>query len=155
VSDLTAKEQGHVRTAILFLRARCGGLKPLAKALRTTRAGLNRPASASVAVRVALLAGVGVDDVLAGNFPPAGTCPHGGRASDGTLRAARRRGTPIALPNQVGARRVVKDHVGGAFSAAKTLTASLCAPAGRSLPQPLKSPRYSQPSTATAVETRT
>jgi hypothetical protein len=78
VSDLTAKEQANVRAAIAFLRARCGGVKPLEKALHADKSTLNRPASASLAVRVARLASVGVDDVLTGRFPPAGTCPHCG-----------------------------------------------------------------------------
>ena len=83
MSDLTTKEQGHVRTALRFLRARCGGWKPLGKALHAHQLTLSvrgRPISASLAVRVARLAGVGVDDVLTGKFPPAGTCPHCGHA---------------------------------------------------------------------------
>ena len=38
-----------------------------------------RAASPMVAFRVARFAGVGVDDVLTGAFPPPGTCPHCGR----------------------------------------------------------------------------
>jgi hypothetical protein len=37
-----------------------------------------------MALRVARLAGVPIDDVLAGKFPPAGTCPYCG---NGTTRA--------------------------------------------------------------------
>jgi hypothetical protein len=82
-SDLTSAEQAHVRAAIRFLRARCGGWAPLAKVLRfktrsLAKVGGGRVASASMALRVARLAGVGVDDVLAGRFPAPGTCPHCG-----------------------------------------------------------------------------
>jgi hypothetical protein len=46
-----------------------------------TDAGLGHgPVSASMAFRVARLAGVTVDDVLVGKFPPPGTCPHCGHA---------------------------------------------------------------------------
>jgi hypothetical protein len=80
VSDLTAAEQKNVRAAIRFLRLGCGGAKPLAKALRMTRRTLNSPATPTTAFRVARLAGVTVDDVLAGKYPPAGTCPHCGHS---------------------------------------------------------------------------
>jgi hypothetical protein len=77
VSDLTTDEQKNVRTAVRFLRVRCGGWRPLAKALRFSKATLWRP-SPALAFRVARFAGVGVDDVLMGRFPPTGTCPHCG-----------------------------------------------------------------------------
>jgi len=66
MSDLTAKEQDNVRAAIRFIHARCGTWVNAAKV------------SASTAVRVARFAGVTVDDVLTGKYPPAGTCPHCG-----------------------------------------------------------------------------
>jgi len=84
MSDLTAAEQAHVRAALRFLRARCGTLATLAKALRTEARHISKVASgrhgvsASLAVRVARLASVGVDEVLTGRFPPAGTCPNCG-----------------------------------------------------------------------------
>jgi hypothetical protein len=88
VSDLTTKEQGNVRTALLFLRTRTGA-DTLSKVLKADRAYLRRiiaghdPVSASVAVRVARVAGVGVDDVLTGKYPLPGTCAHcGHRAED-------------------------------------------------------------------------
>jgi hypothetical protein len=87
VSDLDAKEQANVRTALRFLRARCGRWAAVAKALRFGRttvanaAGGDIVASAALAVRVAKLAGVGVDDVLRGRFPPPGTCPHCGHCA--------------------------------------------------------------------------
>jgi hypothetical protein len=82
VSDLTAKEQANVRAAVRFLHARLGRLDVLAKALHSTKTTLRRPASASMAVRVARLAGVGVDDVLDGKYPPAGMCAHCGQRSE-------------------------------------------------------------------------
>jgi hypothetical protein len=90
VSDLTAKEQDNVRVALRFLRARCGTWATLAKALCAERLGLARvaagryAASASLAVRVARLAKVGVDDVLTGRFPPPGICPHCGSMREAT-----------------------------------------------------------------------
>jgi len=85
--DLTAQEQGHVRTALKFLRARLGGWRPLAKVLRfgestvgNIAAGHKAP-SVAVAFRIARLVKVPVDDVLTGKFPPPGTCPHCGHCS--------------------------------------------------------------------------
>ncbi len=82
-SDLTPAEQTNVRTALKFLRSRCGGWAPLAKVLHygeTTLGHMARGRSIGpvVAFRVARLGGVGVDDVLAGRFPAPGTCPHCG-----------------------------------------------------------------------------
>jgi hypothetical protein len=82
VSDLTAEEQKNVRAALRFLRIRIGA-DNLAKLLRAHSATVRlviagRAVSASIAVRTAKLAGVGVDDVLTGKYPPAGTCPHCG-----------------------------------------------------------------------------
>ena len=82
--DLTPAEQTHVRTALRFLRLRCGGWAPVATALHVKRVSLSRVAcggrqvTASVAYRVARLGQVTVDDVLAGRFPAPGTCPHCG-----------------------------------------------------------------------------
>ena len=85
-SDLAAQEQAHVRTAILFLRARCRGWEPLAKILNmkepTVRhIGGGKPVSASVAFRVARFVKVGIDDLLAGKYPPANACPHCGHVA--------------------------------------------------------------------------
>ena len=80
---LTASEQAHVLTAVRFLRARCGGWAPLVRALGFSRVTLTKGASPAVAFRVARLAGVGVDELLAGKYPPPGTCAHcGHRAED-------------------------------------------------------------------------
>jgi hypothetical protein len=83
MSDLTAQEQAHVRAALRFLRVRCGGVGVLAKTLRFTEATVRhvvegRAVSAAMAFRVARLAGVGVDELLGGQYPPPGTCPHCG-----------------------------------------------------------------------------
>jgi hypothetical protein len=85
VSDLTIEEQKCVRAALQFLWARSGGWKPLAKALRTHPLTLSQrklPISASLAIRVARLAGVGVDDLLGGRYPPPGTCAYCGHRSE-------------------------------------------------------------------------
>ena len=82
MSDLTAKEQANVRTAIRFLHARLGRWETLAKALHSHKRSLRIPASASMAVRVARLAGVGVDAVLTGAYPPAGACAHCGHVTE-------------------------------------------------------------------------
>jgi hypothetical protein len=87
MSDLTAKEQENVRAALRFIHTRCGTWALAAKAiraqpntLRQTAAG--RAVSASMAVRAARFAGVSVDDVLIGRFPPPGTCPHCGHRDE-------------------------------------------------------------------------
>jgi hypothetical protein len=87
VSDLTTKEQANVRTALLFLRTRTGA-DTLAKALKADKKTLARvvngvaPVSASIAVRTARLASVGVDDVLNGRYPLPGTCAHCGHRDE-------------------------------------------------------------------------
>jgi hypothetical protein len=89
MSDLTKEEQANVRAALSFLRIRLGA-EQVAKAVRANRAtvrrvlGAGQGVSASLAVRVARLASVGVDDVLTGTFPPAGTCPHCGHHAAGS-----------------------------------------------------------------------
>ena len=103
MTDLTTQEQENVRGALLFLRTRCGGWKPLTKALRFQGktllhvSGGSRPVSASMAVRVARLASVSVDDVLTGKYPAQGTCPHCGyRAPDGERPAVNGAGAEVA-----------------------------------------------------------
>ena len=87
MSDLTAKEQTNVRTALRFLQARTGAAT-LAKVLKANPATLRRviagndPVSASVAVRTARLAGVGVDALFAGEYPAPGTCPMCGHRAE-------------------------------------------------------------------------
>lgn len=82
--DLTATEQTHVRTALKFLRSRCGTWANVGKALhfagvsvRNVVAG-RKGVTPEMAFRVARFAKVGVDDVLTGRFPAPGTCPHCG-----------------------------------------------------------------------------
>lgn len=85
MSDLTPEEQQNVRSALYFLRTRCGGWETVAKALKfeqrtvTNAACGHDPVRASLAFRVARLAGVPVDDLLAGRFPPEHACPHCGQ----------------------------------------------------------------------------
>ncbi len=85
MSDLTPEEQRNVRVALRFLRIRFGKIDLLAKALHFTYESMrgvllgHDPVSASMMVRVARLAGVGMDDLLAGKYPVKGTCPHCGR----------------------------------------------------------------------------
>jgi hypothetical protein len=87
VSDLTAKEQTNVRTALRFLGARIGNRDTLAALLHCQPAVLRRvvsgskPVSASVAFRVARFAKVSVDDVLTGRFPEPGTCAYCGHTT--------------------------------------------------------------------------
>jgi hypothetical protein len=86
VSDLTTQEQTNVRAALRYLRARCGTWDALAKALRFKLSSLahvsgGKTVSARLMLRVARLADISVDDLLAGRYPPAGTCPHCGRPS--------------------------------------------------------------------------
>lgn len=88
-SDLTAKEQGNVRVALRVLAARAGNRKALAKVLRyevnTIRHVLDDKVTVSVnlAFRVSRLAGVTLDDLLAGKYPPAGICRKCGHQVDG------------------------------------------------------------------------
>ena len=85
MSDLTAEEQANVRSALAFLRVRCGNWLLVAKALRLKRSTLyssavgDDPVSARTALRVARLAGTSIDGLLAGKWPPPGTCPHCGQ----------------------------------------------------------------------------
>ena len=86
-SDLTRKEQEHVRAAIRFLHTRFGTWEMVAKALRFKRKTIQEAVygatvSASVAFRVARVAGTPIDDLLAGRFPPKGTCPHCGHMKE-------------------------------------------------------------------------
>lgn len=82
---LTAEERDHIRAAMRFLRARCGGTyEALAKAMRVKvtylrDAARRRTPNAGLAVRLARFAGVSIDDVIAGRFPPPGACPHCGQ----------------------------------------------------------------------------
>lgn len=93
-SDLTKEEQDHVRRALVFLRARSGGSwAPVAKLLRFKPghlvhvAGGRDPVSASMAIRIARIAHVGIDALLAGEYPAEGTCPYCGHCPERKSRA--------------------------------------------------------------------
>ena len=80
-ADLSRAEQEHVRTALVYLRAVYdGSWEILGKQLHFDAATLihvvaeRRTVSPTMTFRVARLAKVGIDDLLAGKFPPAGTC---------------------------------------------------------------------------------
>jgi hypothetical protein len=86
VIDLTVEEQARVRVALRFLIARGGGVAGIAPVLgfkRRTIANVRdgQGVSVTLAFRVARLAAVPMEDLLAGKFPPPGTCPRCGRAA--------------------------------------------------------------------------
>ena len=85
-SDLTPDEQEHVKTALRVLRRKLGTTAKLAEALAANPGTLGgmmkrtgRP-SAGTALRAARLAGVAVEELIAGRWPREGACPHCGRA---------------------------------------------------------------------------
>jgi hypothetical protein len=89
MSDFTSKEQCAVRTTLLFLRVRAGGAwEPIAKALHVEEDTIakvahgRRPVTARLAVRVARLIEVGIDDLLAGRHMSSRVCPHCGHPPD-------------------------------------------------------------------------
>lgn len=91
MSDLDAKEQLHVRAALRHLHGRMGTWTAVAAALHTQPrtlegAAQKRTITASLAIRVARLLNVMVDDLLVGRFLPPGACPNCGHviASDFT-----------------------------------------------------------------------
>jgi hypothetical protein len=75
---LSPKEAANVRAAARFLRARMGGWRNVAKALHVSTTTARRAPTPILAFRLAKLVEVGVDDVLTGKYPPAGTCAHCG-----------------------------------------------------------------------------
>jgi hypothetical protein len=90
MNDLTTQEEAHVRAALHFLRLRFGGWASLAKTLKFTEKTLGNVAnrqtvSASMAMRIAKLVNVGVDDLLAGKFPSPGTCPYCGHQKEAAV----------------------------------------------------------------------
>jgi len=81
VTDLTPKEQAHVRTALRFLRRRAGGWVPLSKSLRFKPDTLEkitngrRVVTARMALRVARFVKEPIDDLLAGKWLSPRVCP--------------------------------------------------------------------------------
>lgn len=80
MTDLDEKEQDHVRATLRYLHNQMGGWTPMSKALGFTPATLKhaaylrgRSVSASMALRVARLIDVSIDDLLAGRHRP-GAC---------------------------------------------------------------------------------
>lgn len=83
-SDLSPQEQARVRAAISYLRVRVRGWEQLAKSLgfqsKTLASIVNgTPVSAALTFRVARFAKVRIDELLGGEYPPAGVCPYCGR----------------------------------------------------------------------------
>lgn len=74
-------EQEHLRNALYFLRAKFDTWKSAARLLRVEEASLariargERPVTAAIAVRFARTIGVGIDALLAGDYPEPGVCP--------------------------------------------------------------------------------
>ena len=92
MSDLSDREQRSVRTTLLFLRVRAGGAwEPVARALHVEEDTIakvargRRPVTARLAIRVARLVEVGVDDLLAGRHLSTRVCPHCGHPPDDFL----------------------------------------------------------------------
>jgi len=84
-SDLTLQEQQNVKVAIPFLAKRFGTYRKLSEAMGAQRAtvmlaGHSGVVSAGIALRAARVAGVPVEAILTGEWPPSGMCPYcGGR----------------------------------------------------------------------------
>lgn len=82
---LSPEQQANVMVAIRFLHIRVGTWELLAKALGFERSTMrnvqkgNNPVSVNMAFRVARMAAVPFDDVVAGRYPVKGMCPHCGR----------------------------------------------------------------------------
>ena len=82
---LTSEQERHVRAAMAVLRIRFGSFAKVAKAMKVQRKTVERHASGrgrptpGMAIRVASLVGVTVDEVLTGKFPLEGSCPYCGR----------------------------------------------------------------------------
>lgn len=86
-SDLDLKEQGHVRTALHYLRRRLGTWQAVGDALNCAVETAKKAAighdsvSARMAFRVARLLDASIDELLAGRFL-AGACSRCGHAPD-------------------------------------------------------------------------
>jgi hypothetical protein len=86
--DLLEPEQRNVRTALRYLRVRTGGWVTVAAALHCKTDTLGkivsgrRGVTASLAVRIARLVEVSIDELLDGRALPSQLCPHCGRPTD-------------------------------------------------------------------------
>jgi hypothetical protein len=83
-TDLTPAERESAKVAIRHLAKRHGSYGKLAAAMSASTETVRLAArtgklSAGLALRAARLAGVPLEDVLAGRWPVAGACPHCGR----------------------------------------------------------------------------
>ena len=83
-SDLTPEEKANVRKALRFLSKRFGSWPALAKAMsaneHTVWTSAHKGAvTAGIALRAARVAGVPLEEMLSGAWPPASACPHCGR----------------------------------------------------------------------------
>jgi hypothetical protein len=93
--DLTVQEQEHVRNALIFLRAKLGTWKCVARVLHfeeTTlmnAANSKRTITANMAFRLARLVKVKVDDLISGQWPEPGLCPRCGYRDERKVDAAR------------------------------------------------------------------
>lgn len=82
--DLSLEEQEHVINALYFLRVRLEGWERVARLLKFEPKSIadmrakRRTVSANLAFRLARVVGIGVDDLLAGKWPEAGSCPRCG-----------------------------------------------------------------------------
>lgn len=79
--DLSAAEQEHVRNALYFMRAKFDTWRSIARLLHFEETTLvqsangTRTVTASMAFRLARVANVKVDDLIAGRYPEPGLCP--------------------------------------------------------------------------------
>ena len=81
MSDLTPAETENVLRAMKFLHARLRSWNSVAAALEMdsdafARVRRTRIVTARLTFRLARVLGVGIDSILAGDFAPAGICPH-------------------------------------------------------------------------------
>jgi len=95
MSALTAQEETHIRTALRFLHTRCGTWELASKTLgMATSSSVAKMAqghmapSPGMAVRIARVVKVPVDDILGGRFPERGACPHCGQPMPKPLAGA-------------------------------------------------------------------
>lgn len=85
LDQLDDAERANVGAAMRVLKAKRGNWKALARALRVSIMIMNRLAqghtkpTAGLALRLAKLAGVPVEDVLSGKYAKAEVCPHCGQ----------------------------------------------------------------------------